>query len=394
MSRVRFNSWADLEELVRGRSKEGTHLEFKGEPYASASKPPAKRDGDKDELRRDVAAISNAGGGHLFIGVVEDAEGRAHELRPLEGVRDHENFVREVTARFIEPPFDADELEVVVASSPDRENTGVLVVGIDRARLGLPRAVVIDGKPQFFTRVGTSKREMTYAQIHSAFAAGQSGDSVVDGVGIVDGTKIESEIQEKSRSREEIPRTLQLLKALRVYAASHVFSDRVRLAVVDAVGEALDYPRRHIPPPMLYEAAAVMEEALPHAHLRVATRKLDEAEIERFRRGADCAWPLVYDGTRYLQDLVPVSVGGHLLWQILRIAQLHEIADLKSTVLEYFDEGIRYAEEKSFADGATVLRYQKADALQEQDKPPPEQLAWAVYGTPRDGNHRARRVRM
>jgi len=335
VSRDRYDSWQKLVELIPGRAREGTHLDFKGEPYSHPGKPPQKREEDKYELRRDVVALSNAGGGHLVVGVAEDPErGWARALRPLADPRGHETFIREVTSKSIEPAFDPGELDILIVSPGSDEARGVLVVSVAPARAGRPRAVVIDGKPQFFTRVGPSKREMSYAQIQAAFSESHDGDSVVEGVAIVDIVKIEAEIEQKHLT--DVPRTLELLNQLSVYANSYVFGDRVRLAIVNAVGEALDDPRAHIPPAVMRAALSVMEQALPHVHLRYATRNLSDAEIERFRQGTHYAWSLVYDGTRYLQDLETVSVGGRLLWKALRVAQLNNISDLKDLALGYF----------------------------------------------------------
>ena len=40
VTREQYDSWQKLEELIPGRAREGTHLEFKGEPYGHEAKPP------------------------------------------------------------------------------------------------------------------------------------------------------------------------------------------------------------------------------------------------------------------------------------------------------------------------------------------------------------------
>jgi Schlafen, AlbA_2 len=68
IARLDFDNLAegDLVELVTGQVPEGLHLEYKRELYGNS-------DGDRKEYLKDVSAFANAFGGHLLIGVREEA---------------------------------------------------------------------------------------------------------------------------------------------------------------------------------------------------------------------------------------------------------------------------------------------------------------------------------
>src|SRR5687767_6600164 len=67
---------SDLRALITNNVREHVALEFKREPYGNS-------DGDRRKLLRAVAALANAEGGALIIGMDEDEKGAARELVPV-----------------------------------------------------------------------------------------------------------------------------------------------------------------------------------------------------------------------------------------------------------------------------------------------------------------------
>ncbi len=64
----------DILELVSNRVPERSDLEYKREPYGTSNT-------DRLEMLRDVAAMANARGGYIIIGIEEDREGRAESFQ-------------------------------------------------------------------------------------------------------------------------------------------------------------------------------------------------------------------------------------------------------------------------------------------------------------------------
>lgn len=352
----KYDTWSNLEELIPSKARESIELEFKGEPYAHEGKPLPKREEDKAELRRDIVSLSNAGGGHLLIGVAEDpAHGWAIRLQPFPRAQYHEKFVREVLSSSIEPAFDTGSLAITTVFS------------------------AADDRLQFVTRVDRSKRNMRYVQLHAAFA--NKDTEIIDAVAIVEIAKIRYRLRELRENGSQQARSL--LRSLEVYVESYEFGPRTHRAVVYAAGEALDHPRAgRLPPDVLRDASRVIEAALPTGHLLAGSpRPYTEVDLDMFNATAGFAWALVYDGGRLLKSLEVISVGGHLLWLLLRIAHLNSLVELKSVVLGYFAGAIDYAKKAGISDAVMILDYQQRDGLKEQTEAPPKGLSWAIAGT-------------
>jgi predicted HTH transcriptional regulator len=68
----------DLHALIHASIREGPSLEFKREMYRRTQKA-------QHEMVRDIAALANASGGALIIGMDQDSKGAASRLIPVDG---------------------------------------------------------------------------------------------------------------------------------------------------------------------------------------------------------------------------------------------------------------------------------------------------------------------
>lgn len=84
-----------LQHAVDAQLPEDADLDFKGSLYAEV-------EAKKLELAKDVAAMANAQGGAVILGVAEK-NGRAHKLRPLELREAEDRRMREIVARKTSP---------------------------------------------------------------------------------------------------------------------------------------------------------------------------------------------------------------------------------------------------------------------------------------------------
>ena len=84
-----------LQHAVDAKLAEDIDLEFKRSLYAEA-------DAKKLELAKDVAAMANAQGGAVILGVAE-YDGRAHQLSPVELREAEDRRMREIVASKTSP---------------------------------------------------------------------------------------------------------------------------------------------------------------------------------------------------------------------------------------------------------------------------------------------------
>lgn len=127
-----------LQRLVDARAREDSDLEFKGAHYAK----------DKnDELAKDVAAMLNALGGLLIIGVEEDAQARAANLTPVSITDGEIRRIRQVVAENVRPFANLDIRPVPASGGPD--GYGYLVVSVPRSPVA-PHSVRRSGPAMTF----------------------------------------------------------------------------------------------------------------------------------------------------------------------------------------------------------------------------------------------------
>lgn len=148
-------SEADLAAAVRAGTREDADLDWKQAPYA-------KYDGMAEELGKDVAALANAGGGVLAIGV-KDSGGRAAELTPFEltAMPGAEARIQGTVADKVAPiPLGITFRRIEAATS----GLGYLLVLIPRS-LDTPHAVRIDRSLGYPTRDADRTRWMHEAEV-------------------------------------------------------------------------------------------------------------------------------------------------------------------------------------------------------------------------------------
>lgn len=118
------------------------------------------------ELAKDLASIGNADGGCIVIGAVQDKKTeRCTGFRPVQNLAGEMKKVRDVAATNIEKPL---SLIPIAATAPGGEP--VILVFVPKSTSLL--AVTTNKKAEFWKRIGTDKREMTYAEIEQARTLG------------------------------------------------------------------------------------------------------------------------------------------------------------------------------------------------------------------------------
>lgn len=172
-----LGDWAQLQRLVTDGVEERLDLDFKGEAYKAS-------DSDKRELRRDVTALANAGGGHLMLGVESD-KGQGEVAVRVPGVPDpdtEEVRTREVLSKCIAPPLDVTAFRVRQIRGPSP--VGVVVVTVGKAAPGRPYGVAEGDRPvEFWVRRDKSKRQMTYSEIMEKFSINPTAEVTVQTLG-------------------------------------------------------------------------------------------------------------------------------------------------------------------------------------------------------------------
>jgi hypothetical protein len=143
----------DVRRVVAERQRERADLDFKG------ALPP--RDKNRD-LAKDLAAMANAGGGTILVGVSERA-GRADQLRPFDLAGAAER-VASIARDLVDEALPLGDVRDVVTED---DGWGVLVVRIDG---GDRLPYLVDG--QAWGRSGPKNVTLTRAEVGRLFAAG------------------------------------------------------------------------------------------------------------------------------------------------------------------------------------------------------------------------------
>ncbi|MEW4566142.1 ATP-binding protein [Bremerella sp. JC770] len=157
---------SDLESLVENGVSEGKRLEFKREFYRLDSTNPGDRDRQRREILKDISAFANCSGGDLLIGV-EESQGKAIRISgfsPSNGADNLKLRIHELAQRGLQPrvPFSLHHVDI------DEENI-VLVVRIERSRIG-PHRIVLNGEQgQFWSRNSGGAYEMDVDDLRQAF---------------------------------------------------------------------------------------------------------------------------------------------------------------------------------------------------------------------------------
>ena len=143
--------------LVASQVVESFDLDFKRDTYASS-------DGGKKALAIDVAALANAAGGVIVLGVDEDDQARASATQ---GVDASDGEIRRLVQTIAAgvaplPPFD------VIAVAGVGDALGFIVIAVARSVLA-PHAVVQHDTLRYPLRTGTTTRYLSEPEVAAAY---------------------------------------------------------------------------------------------------------------------------------------------------------------------------------------------------------------------------------
>jgi hypothetical protein len=122
------------------------------------------------ELAKDLASLSNGGGGYLVIGAVEDVTTKkCSGFRSVVEPEPIRNRLKSVALQYIKERLPLSP-EVRETSAGDR----VILVPIRGSTR--PRAVEFDGRTEYWKRFGSDKRQMSHSEVSAALAASDDGE--------------------------------------------------------------------------------------------------------------------------------------------------------------------------------------------------------------------------
>jgi hypothetical protein len=382
-----LKSWEGVEELVRVGVEESSDLDFKKEPYAHPKKSPEKKREDQLELRRDVVSFANASGGTIILGIAENDLGQAAQLVGVEDLRASESFITEILSRDITPAFENGELRVSILRRPEDPAFAVILIQVDQARPGHPRAVINNGLAEFWIREGKSKRPMTYAQIEQDFHGDEEAQEQrrIDAQAKLAVLRIQHRLE---RMASDWMKVRPLLEQLKEYADEFRYGLTVKEAVFYAACIPLDFARSRIPYDIAELAIDLIDDILPiYSLVGKAQIPLMDRELELLRRAASAAVDLIYDATRRLSDIIVINTGAKLLHHVLRFAHINGLQELKSELLAEFEERVSWAEKDEIKDGGRLLRFYRDDALtgpRDELVEYPDGLDWLIWQSPEE----------
>jgi hypothetical protein len=156
---------AAIAALVAAEVPEAVDLDFKRDLYGGS-------DADKRALAGDVAALANAVGGLLVLGIDDGKQDRA-VAAPGVAVSDAEiNRVRQIVAANAAP---APEIDPHYIEDPENRGHGFLLIGVPRS-LRAPHAVIVNRETlRFPKRIGTMIAYLGEAELAEAYRARFTG---------------------------------------------------------------------------------------------------------------------------------------------------------------------------------------------------------------------------
>lgn len=169
---------AHVHGLVTARAPEMFDLEFKEAHYG-------RSDSEKRKLAGDVAAMANASGGMILIGIAEDEQGCAAAAPGVDYTEAEKLQIQQVVAAGISPlpTFDVEMIpdesdNPAVPSSEDAGSApgpegqpqhGFILIAVLRTT-SAPHAALIDDKLRFPVRSGTTTRYLSQPEVAAAYA--------------------------------------------------------------------------------------------------------------------------------------------------------------------------------------------------------------------------------
>jgi len=158
----------DFQTLIQNHIPEGPNLEYKETAYGGS-------DDKIREMLRDIAAIANANGGYLIMGVREGKANQADSIVPITDIHSKVHPIRQVCLEGIRDRITG--LEVVAfETAPDE---GIIVVYIPPSKQ-CPHMVIKGNRTDFYRRHGTDKMPMTVDEIRSTILSNPMYTSLVE----------------------------------------------------------------------------------------------------------------------------------------------------------------------------------------------------------------------
>lgn len=145
----------DFEKLVQNRTAESPFLEYEMNAYG----------GGADSIREmlcDIAAIANAEGGYLIMGIRDDGTGHAEAIVPIPDVHSKIQPILQACLDGIRERIEGLE----IAAFECAPNQGIIAVRIPKSDKR-PYMVVQENRTDFIKRYDTDKRSMTLEEIRS-----------------------------------------------------------------------------------------------------------------------------------------------------------------------------------------------------------------------------------
>jgi hypothetical protein len=165
VERADFDSLAvpDLQELIDGQVPEGLRVDYKLTAYGNS-------DSDKRELLKDVSALANTHGGHLVLGVEENA-GVATALVGITGQDPDAEILRmeQIARTGLEPRISGLRMKAVFLASGNQ----VLVIRVPKS-WNPPHRVVAQGSNRFYVRHSAGVHEPSVEELRTLFTQSAS----------------------------------------------------------------------------------------------------------------------------------------------------------------------------------------------------------------------------
>lgn len=143
----------DIQLLIENRVPESGNLDYKEAPYSG-------RPQDIREMLRDIAALANADGGYLVLGVREDGTNRPVEMVPFDNPQDLADQMLQACIDGVRDRVPGLEIEPFEVNF----NQGIIVIRVPSSEWR-PHMVMRDKRTDFYVRYGCHKREMTITEI-------------------------------------------------------------------------------------------------------------------------------------------------------------------------------------------------------------------------------------
>ena len=143
---------SDLNEMVRENETESLEIELKREMYGTNHE-------GKKEMLKDISAMANAYGGHIFIGIGE----KNHCADSIVGIPDamnHQSTIQKSCRSSIDQPIDGLEVHPIEVG----KNCHVLAIMIPDSQ-NKPHAVDFQGHFRYYKRIGTDNQPLSAMEI-------------------------------------------------------------------------------------------------------------------------------------------------------------------------------------------------------------------------------------